>query len=63
VELARGGDGEAEVLGHQVGGEAGGVVHLEIKSVRTFGYPPDKQEKAARTVLKQAELLCRDWAG
>jgi hypothetical protein len=27
------------------------------------GYPPDKQEKATQTVLAQAELLCRDWAG
>ena len=25
-------------------------------------YPPDKQEKAAQTVLQQAETLCRDWA-
>ncbi len=24
-------------------------------------YPPDKQEKATRTVLEQAELLCHDW--
>jgi type I restriction enzyme R subunit len=26
-------------------------------------YPPDKQEKATQTVLRQAELLCADWAG
>jgi type I restriction enzyme R subunit len=26
-----------------------------------YGYPPDKQELATRTVLEQAELLCRDW--
>ncbi len=25
---------------------------------RKHGYPPDKQEKATQTVLKQAELLC-----
>jgi type I restriction enzyme, R subunit len=31
--------------------------------LRKFGYPPDKQEKATQTVLKQAELLCADWAG
>jgi type I restriction enzyme M protein len=29
---------------------------------RRYGYPPDKQEKATRTVLEQAEVLCRDWA-
>lgn len=27
------------------------------------GYLPDKQEKAAQTVLGQAELLCADWGG
>ncbi|RJR26665.1 DUF3387 domain-containing protein [candidate division WWE3 bacterium] len=26
------------------------------------GYPPDKQEKATRTVLEQAELLCAEVA-
>jgi type I restriction enzyme R subunit len=30
--------------------------------LRRYGYPPDKQEKATRTVLEQAEVLCRDWA-
>jgi type I restriction enzyme R subunit len=30
--------------------------------LRKHGYPPDKQEKATETVLKQAELLCADWA-
>lgn len=25
------------------------------------GYPPDKSEKAANTVLEQAEVLCEDW--
>ena len=29
--------------------------------LRKYGYPPDKQEKATRTVLEQAELLCADW--
>jgi type I restriction enzyme R subunit len=29
--------------------------------LRKYGYPPDKQEKATETVLKQAELLCADW--
>jgi len=30
--------------------------------LRRYGYPPDKQEKATKTVLEQAELLCADWA-
>jgi type I restriction enzyme R subunit len=30
--------------------------------LRKYGYPPDKQESATDTVLKQAELLCKDWA-
>ena len=27
-----------------------------------YGYPPDMQEEAVKTVLQQAELLCADWA-
>lgn len=27
-----------------------------------YGYPPDLQEEALKTVLLQAELLCEDWA-
>jgi len=30
--------------------------------LRKHGYPPDKQESATQTVLKQAELLCGKWA-
>lgn len=30
--------------------------------LRKYGYPPDKQEQATRTVLEQAELLCQDVA-
>jgi type I restriction enzyme, R subunit len=33
------------------------------KVLRKYGYPPDRQEKAIRTVLQQAELLCVDWGG
>jgi len=34
-------------------------LRIMVKRVlRKHGYPPDKQEKATRTVLKQAELLC-----
>jgi type I restriction enzyme R subunit len=29
--------------------------------LRKYGYPPDKQEKATRTVLEQAELIAADW--
>ena len=31
--------------------------------LRKYGYPPDLQEEATRTVLEQAELMCADWAG
>ena len=31
--------------------------------LRKYGYPPDKQEKATRTVLEQAELIAADWTG
>jgi len=30
--------------------------------LRKYGYPPDKQEKATRTVLEQAEVLSEEWA-
>jgi type I restriction enzyme R subunit len=29
---------------------------------RKHGYPRNKPEKAKRTVLEQAEVLCKDWA-
>ena len=29
--------------------------------LRKHGYPPDKQEKATKTVLEQAEALSRAW--
>ena len=32
------------------------------KILKKHGYPPDKQAQATETVLKQAELLCADWA-
>ena len=35
---------------------------LVKRVLRKHGYPPDKQEKAAQTVLEQAELLADDWA-
>jgi len=33
------------------------------KLLRKYNYPPDKQESAAKTVLEQANLLCKDWSG
>ena len=30
--------------------------------LRRYGYPPDKQERATRTVLEQAEVLSGLWA-
>ena len=35
---------------------------LVKRILRKYGYPPDKQEKATRTVLEQAELLSGEWA-
>jgi len=38
-------------------------LRIMVKRIlRKYGYPPDKQEKATKTVLEQAEVLCRDWA-
>jgi type I restriction enzyme R subunit len=34
---------------------------LVKRILRKYGYPPDKQEKATRTVLEQAEFLCGEW--
>ena len=35
---------------------------LVKRILKKYGYPPDKQEAATRTVLEQAEMLCADWA-
>jgi type I restriction enzyme R subunit len=34
---------------------------LVKRVLRRHGYPPDKQEKAASTVLEQAAVLCQQW--
>lgn len=34
---------------------------LVKRILRKHGYPPDKQEKATRTVLEQAEVLSELW--
>ncbi|MCB9735361.1 MAG: type I restriction endonuclease subunit R [Deltaproteobacteria bacterium] len=31
--------------------------------LKKHGYPPDKQAEAVKTVIEQAETVCRDWAG
>jgi len=36
---------------------------LVKRILRKHGYPPDKQEKATQTVLEQATLIAKDWAG
>ncbi len=39
--------------------------HLRVlvrRTLRKHGYPPDKQEKATKTVLEQAEALSESWA-
>ena len=35
---------------------------LVKRTLRRYGYPPDRQERATRTVLEQAEVLSADWA-
>ena len=37
------------------------IRRLVKRTLRKHNYPPDKQEKAAQTVLEQAEVLCKDW--
>jgi len=36
---------------------------LVKRTLRKYGYPPDKQQKATDTVIQQAELLGEEWAG
>lgn len=39
-------------------------LRVMVKRVlKKYGYPPDKQKKATETVLEQAHLICKDWAG
>ena len=33
------------------------------KLLNKYKYPPDKQEQATKTVIEQAEILCKDWTG
>jgi len=34
---------------------------LVKRILRKYGYPPDKQERATRLVLEQAEVLSEGW--
>ena len=34
---------------------------LVRRTLTKYGYPPDKQEKAIQTVMKQAESLANIW--
>jgi type I restriction enzyme R subunit len=37
-------------------------IRVMVKRIlKKHGYPPDLQEEATKTVLRQAELLCADW--
>lgn len=39
-------------------------IRLKVKRIlRKHGYPPDRQERATKTVLEQAELVAKDWVG
>lgn len=38
-------------------------IKVMVKRIlRKYGYPPDLQDEATKTVLQQAELLCAEWA-
>jgi type I restriction enzyme R subunit len=38
-------------------------IRVMVKRIlRKYGYPPDKEERATKTVLEQAEILCKEWA-
>lgn len=39
-------------------------IRVMVKRIlNKYGYPPDLQDAAVKTVMQQAELLCADWAG
>lgn len=38
-------------------------IRLKVKKIlRKYGYPPDMEKKATETVLKQAEVIAKNWA-
>ncbi|MGH8041576.1 MAG: type I restriction endonuclease subunit R, partial [Rudaea sp.] len=39
------------------------AIRVQVKRIlNKYGYPPDLQDEAVKTVLMQAELLCADWS-
>jgi type I restriction enzyme R subunit len=39
------------------------VIRVMVRKIlKKYGYPPDLQDEATKTVLAQAEVLCADWA-
>lgn len=55
------GDGLLDALGEPVGARA--KIRVMVKRIlNKYGYPPDLQEEAVKTVLAQAELLSAGWA-
>ena len=37
-------------------------IRVIVKRIlKHYGYPPDLQDEAVKTVLESAELLCKDW--
>jgi hypothetical protein len=56
-------DGEAYAGTRRgVRGDARAKIKVMVKRIlNRYGYPPDLQEEAVKTVLAQAELLCADW--
>ncbi len=37
-------------------------IRVMVKRIlNKYGYPPDLQDEAVKTVLRQAELLCAEW--
>ena len=54
---------EDEVAFYDALGTNDSAVKVLVKrTLRKYGYPPDKQERATRTVLEQAEVLSGGWA-
>ncbi|OYT35236.1 MAG: type I restriction endonuclease subunit R [Candidatus Aenigmarchaeota archaeon ex4484_52] len=38
-------------------------IRLKVKKIlRKYGYLPDKEKRATEIVLKQAELIAKNWA-
>ena len=51
-----------EEFGTRSGNVRANLRRLVKRILRKHGHPPDKQEKATRTVLEQAEVLSSTWA-